>query len=299
MRERKDWLAGYLMIAPAIVLFLVIGLFTLVFSLWMSFHYINSGSLISNANFAGWGNFKDFLFGGNVVLTKMFWNALTNNLYIAIAMLVIVIPVSLLLAVLLQNAGKLTKMYRTIFLLPMVTSSVAIFYVWQGIYDPAGSLNTMLSSLGLDFLVARNGWLGELHLALPSLIVQICWGAIPGTMILYVAGLQTVDKHLYEAAEIDGASPFRKMLHITWPLLRPITVIAMIMTLNGAMQLFDNVWILTKGGPAGATQVVNVLVYQEAFVSGSLSRANAMGWVVFLLTFVLSLISLRVMRNKA
>lgn len=299
MNKRKDWLAGYVMVAPAIVLFLVVGLFTILFSLWLAFHHVQGGSQVFAANFAGFDNFKAFLFGGDTVMTKMFRNAVMNNIVIAVSMILIVIPVSLVLAVLLQNVKWFTKGFRTVFLIPMVTSSVAVYYVWQGIYDPAGALNTLLSQIGLDSLVAKNGWLGEINLALPAIVVQGCWGAIPATLILYVAGLQGVDTHLYEAADIDGANALQKLLHVTWPVLRPITAIAVIMTINGAMQLFDNVWIMTKGGPAGSTQVVNVLVYQEAFVSGRLSRANAMGWTVFLMTFIFSLISLRALRSKS
>lgn len=298
MNKRKDWLVGYVMVAPAILLFLVVGLFTILFSLWLAFHHVQGGSQVFSANFAGLDNFKSFLFGGDTVMTKMFRNALWNNVIIAVSLIVIVIPVSLVMAVLLQNAKWFARGFRTIYLIPMVTSSVAVYYVWQGIYDPAGAINTLLSQIGLESLVARNGWLGEINLALPSIIVQTCWGAIPGTLILYVAGLQGVDTHLYEAADIDGANAFQKLLHVTWPVLRPITAIAVIMTINGAMQLFDNVWIMTKGGPAGSTQVVNVLVYQDAFVSGKLSRANAMGWTIFVLTFLLSLISLRALRSK-
>ncbi|WP_214627721.1 carbohydrate ABC transporter permease [Paenibacillus agaridevorans] len=298
MNKKRDWIAGYVMVAPAIILFLVVGLFTLLFSLWMSFHHVQAGSLISSAKFAGFDNFKEFLFGGDTVMTRMFWNSVTNNITIAVSMVVIVVPVSLVLAVLLQNVKWFSKGFRTIYLIPMVTSSVAVYYVWQGIYDPAGSLNSLLSTIGLESLVAKNGWLGEINRSLPSIIVQTCWGAIPATLILYVAGLQSVDMQLYESAEIDGATAIHKLLHITWPVLRPITAIAVILTINGAMQIFDNIWVMTKGGPAGSTQVVNVLVYQEAFVRGSLSVANAMGWTVFLITFTLSLISLRALRSK-
>ncbi|MFD0717590.1 carbohydrate ABC transporter permease [Paenibacillus sp. GCM10027626] len=298
MYRRREWLYGYAMVAPAILLFLVIGLFTLVFSLWMAFHHVQAGSLIASARYAGLDNFREFLTGGNTVMTQMFFNAVKNNLILGVSLVLIVIPMSLVLSVLLQNAKRFVKGFRTIFLIPMVTSSVAIFYVWQGIYDPKGSLNMVLSAIGLESFVMSNGWLGELHTALPAIIVQTCWGSIPATLILYVAGLQTIDPHLYESAEIDGASAFSKLIHITWPVLRPITAIAVITTINGAMQLFDNIWIMTKGGPAGSTQVVNVLVYQDAFVTGQLSRANAMGWTIFLITFVLSLISLRLLRTK-
>ncbi|BBH23669.1 sugar ABC transporter permease [Paenibacillus baekrokdamisoli] len=294
----KEMLAAYLLIAPALVLFLVIGLFTIIFSLGLSFFHMLQGSQVQNAKFAGLDNFKDFLFGGAPVLSEMFRNAIIHNFLIALSMVVFVIPIALILAVLLQQIKRGTKFLRTVFLLPMVTSSVAIYYVWTGIYDPEGSINKLLLAMGIDHFAQLNGWLGELNTALPSIIFMIVWGAVPGTMVLYFAGLQTVDNLLYEAADIDGASAFQKMIHITWPVLKPITVIAVILNINGALQVFEQIWIMTKGGPAGSTQVVNVLIYQEAFVSGDMGRANAMGWTMFLLTFVMSLLSMRAFREK-
>lgn len=294
---RREAAAGYLLVAPAILLFLLIGLFTVLFSIGLSFYHLGQGSLITSAKFAGLDNFQNFLFGRDLNLSRAFKQALVNNLWVLLSTLV-VIPIALAIAVMLQRISKGIRLYRTVFLLPMVTSSVAIYYVWQGIYEPEGTLNKLLAAIGLDSLVAVNGWLGELHTALPALIVTVIWGSVPGMMILYFAGLQTVDPHLYEAAEMDGAGAWQKIYRITWPILRPITVICLIMGMNGALQIFDPVWIMTKGGPANATEVVNVLVYQQAFVNGDMGVANAMGWSIFVLTFVLSLISLRILRDK-
>lgn len=296
---RREALAGYLLIAPAVGLFIVIGLFTVVFSVVLSFFTLPQGQLIWNAKFAGWDNFKDFLFGGNYILSSFFRQALINNLWISFSMVVIVIPLALVIAVLLEKVTRGVKVLRTVFLLPMVTSSVAIYYVWQGLYDPSGAINQMLRTVGLDSLVAQNGWIGEMHTALPAMIITIIWGALPHSLILFFAGLQSIDSHLYEAAEIDGANAWQKLTHITWPVLKPITVIVVIMNLNVALQVFDQIWVMTKGGPAGATQVVNVLVYQQAFLQdGDMGVANAMGWTMFVLTFALSLLSLRLFSEK-
>lgn len=294
----REMLTAYLLLSPAVLLFLVIGLFTVLFSLWLSFHHLKQGSLISSATFAGVDNFRDFLFGESPVLARRFRQALVNNLVIAVSMVSFVIIISLFLAALLQKITRGVKIFRTVFLVPMITSSVAIVYVWQGIFEPNGSLNNVLNALGLSQFVATNGWLGEISTALPAIITILVWGGIPGTLILYFAGLQTVDQHLYEAAEIDGANAWKKMLHITWPALKPITIVAVVFNLNGAFQVFDQIWITTKGGPAGATTVVNVLIYQEAFGGGDMGRANAMGWTIFVLTFFLSLFSMRALKDN-
>ncbi|QGQ94020.1 sugar ABC transporter permease [Paenibacillus psychroresistens] len=296
----RESMAAYILIAPAIILFLVIGLFTVGFSLWLSFYHLPQGSLISNAKFAGLDNFKDFLLGRDQIISEKFWLALKNNMILCISMVFLVIPISLLISILLQSITKGVRFFRTLFLLPMVTSSVAIYYVWTGIYDPEGSINQFLKAVGLIDAMAVNGWLGELNTALPAIIVVIVLGGVPGTMILYFAGLQTVDPHLYESADIDGANFWQKLVNVTWPILRPITIIAIIINLNGALQIFDQVWVMTKGGPAGTTEVVSVLMFKEAFVNrnGDLGTANAMGWIMFLFTFVLSLISIKSFKDK-
>ncbi|HEY0827446.1 MAG TPA: sugar ABC transporter permease, partial [Bacilli bacterium] len=191
----KEVLSAYMLIAPSVILFLVIGLFTVLFSVVLSFFHLQQGSLLSNMKFAGFDNFTDFLFGGYPLLSGSFWKAVQNNFIIAVCLVVFVIPLALLFALLLQEIKAGVRLFRTIFLLPMVISSVAIFYVWVGIYEVDGSLNQILKAVGFEQLVAVNGWLGELNAALPSLIVMMIWGAVPGMMILYFAGLQTVDPH--------------------------------------------------------------------------------------------------------
>lgn len=186
----------------------------------------------------------------------------------------------------------------------MVTASVSIYYVWIGIYDPNGSLNQLLKTLGLQQFAEANGWLGDTKTALPAIILIIILGGIPNTMILYFAGLQTIDPSLYEAAKIDGAGYWKRMIHITWPILRPISVIAVILLLNGAFQVFEPVWLTTKGGPAGSSEVVNNLIFNLAFMGGTsggmsdMGMANAMSWVVAAITFIFTLLSMRVFRDR-
>jgi ABC-type sugar transport system permease subunit len=294
----KEVLSAYSLMAPSLILFLIIGLFTVLFSVYLSFFHLQQGSLLSSMKYAGFDNYTAFLFGESPVLYKSFWRAMKHNIIIAGSLILFVIPLALMFALLLQGIKRGVRVFRTVFLLPMVISSVAIFYVWVGIYEVDGSLNQILIALGLEQLTAPNGWLGEIDTALPALIIKMIWGGVPGMMILYFAGLQTVDPHLYEAAEIDGANYWTKLIHITWPILLPITVIAVILTLNGALQVFGEIWIMTKGGPAGQTMVVSVLIYQEAFGGGSMGVANAMAWFVGVLTFGLTLLSIRIFREK-
>ena len=295
--KTKEAVTAYLLITPSLALFLVIGLFTVLFSIVLSLFHLMQGSLIQNANFAGLNNYKAFLYS-DLILSSLFRRALLTNLIIAFALVLFVIPIALMLAVLLKKLKKFSGFFRSVFFMPAVTSSVAIFYVWMGLYDVDGMINQVLNLVGLTGLVSVNGWLGDTSTALAAIIVILVWSGTPVIMVLYSAGLETIDASLYESAQIDGAGFLQKMVHITWPCLRPITMIAVVLILSGAMQVFDLIWVMTKGGPAGSTMVVNMLVYKEAFMGGDMGKANAMAWVVAIISFILSIVSMKLLNEK-
>lgn len=297
--QRQERLAGYTLISPAILIFLLMGLASIVVSIALSFTYLPRGSIIQNAKFTGLSNYKDFLLGESPVVSEMFWSAIKNNFTIAFALVLFVIPIGLVLAYMLTKIGRGRKLITVLLLVPMVVSSTSIYYVWSGIYEPDGTLNQILEAIGLSALVAKNGWLGDTATALPAMILLIIWSAIPEAVILYSSKMQSLDTSLFEAADLDGANTWQKLRYIVWPLLRPITIIVVIQNINRAFQIFDQVYVMTGGGPAGATQVINMLVYNEAFQNpnGNIGRANAMGWMIFIITFVLSLISMRVNKD--
>jgi ABC-type sugar transport system permease subunit len=248
---------------------------------------------VGTARFVGFENFQSFLFGGNPIRTQWFWNALWNNFLIAIFSTLLVVPIALVLAFVVMNIKRGSGIYRTIYFIPMIAAGAGIFYSWQGLFEPRGSVNAILSAIGLDFLVVQHGIFGDPRTALSGVIVTVIWGAIPLTVMLYYAGLSSIDKTLYEAAAVDGASRFRILLSITWPLLKPMTVIIIITRINAAFQMFENVWILTRGGPGRATEVVGSLLYVTAFQDRAYGMASAMGWSVFVITLVLSILSMR------
>jgi ABC-type maltose transport system permease subunit len=121
-------------------------------------------------------------------------------------------------------------------MLPMVTSGIAVYFAWSSIYLSNGPLNAMLRAVGLGFLAAERGWLGGPNTALPALMAVMIWSSVPFAVILYLAGLQTIDQELYEAAIMDGANSWHMLWYITWPLLRPVTVIILILAINSVLQ---------------------------------------------------------------
>jgi len=291
-RKWKETLTGYLFCAPALFLFLTVGLFSVGFSIFLSFFNWSGVDFAGTARFVGIDNFKYFLFGGSPVSTRIFYHGLLNNFKIGFFSILFIIPVSMLLAYIVSNIRR-AGIFRTIYFIPMVASGVGVYYVWRGLFGATGVINSLLSSAGLDMLVAKNGMLGDPRTAIIGVIITVIWGGIPGTMILYYAGLANIDHAFYESAEIDGASKLQMLLKITWPLLKPMTIIVLIQQLNGAFQMFENIWVLTGGGPGGATDVVGTLIYNTAFKDGRYGMASAMGWSVFLITLILSIISMK------
>ena len=293
--RRRENIAGYLFCAPAMLLYLTIGLYTVFMSIIMSFYkwYIS----LSQSTFVGFENYTKVLFGKGVV-SDLFYMAVKNNIKFAIFSIFTIIPLALILAVLINSRIKAQTLLRTIYLIPMAVSGTAIFYMWRGIFQPDGVLNSLLDIIGLDALMVADGWLGNVDTAFYAVLMTLIWGGLPGAMILYYAALAAVDEQLYEAAEIDGANNVQKLFHITWPQVLPITVIIMVLLVNASFAMFDNIFIMTNGGPADATQVLGTVIYQRAFeqAQNGFGEASAIGWLGFLLTITFSLVGNKLLR---
>lgn len=287
---RNKWVP-YLFLLPGVLLFLAVGVYSVGFSILLSF-YNWSGIDFSTARFEGLANFRQFLLGDDPIVTQNFYNSLLHNVLIGAAQVVIVIPIAIVLAFVLQNT-KMASLYRTVYFLPMIASGVAIFYVWKGLFEPTGAFNSLFHTIGLDFLTVPGGMLGSSSTSLVGIIITSIWGGLPGTLILYYAGLTSIDPTLYEAANVDGASKLTMITKITWPLLKPITLIAVIQMVNGAFQAFENVFIMTGGGPSGSSEVIGTLVYRTAFLNNDYGLASAIGWISFLITGAIAMFSIR------
>ncbi len=306
----KQWLRdnrGFLFVSPAVLIFLVFGLYTVVYTLVLSFFRWNGLSRFSlippvceapGCAFWGLRNYQDFLYR-DMGVSKLFWIAIKNNALIAVIVPTATILIGLLVAIALNRAGRGTPVFRTLMMLPMVTAGVAVYFTWSFIYLSDGPLNAILKTAGLGFLAAKHGWLGGANTALPALMAVMVWSAAPSAIILYLAGLQTIDQELYEAAIIDGANGWHMLWQITWPLLRPVTVIILILAINSALQGFEMPLLMTKGGPANHTQVVGLRIFSFGFGNDlQLGIASAMGWGLFLVVFLFSLVNLRLFRSK-
>jgi multiple sugar transport system permease protein len=300
--------SGFLFVFPAVLIFLVFGLYTVVYSFVLSFFRWKGSTIFSiippiceapGCAFWGLNNYTDFLYGDPGV-AKAFWTAMGNNAIIAVVVPIATVLVSLLVAIALNRAGRIIPVFRTFMMLPLVTAGIAVYFAWSSIYLSDGPLNAMLNAVGLGFLSAPHGRLGTANTALPALMVVMVWSAVPFAIILYLAGLQTIDPELYEAATIDGANSWHMLWYITWPLLRPITLLILIFAINAAFQGFDLPLLMTKGGPANHTQVVGLKIFNFGFGDDlQLGISSAMGWVLFLIIFVISLVNMRLFRAES
>jgi multiple sugar transport system permease protein len=300
---------GVVFTLPAVVLWLFVGLYPVIFSIVLAFHRWNGFAKFTifpsyvceapGCRYVEWRNFERFLTPGTPPY-KDFISAVFNNLSFMIFGTAGVILIALPLALAMNNAVRGARFFRTLLLFPMATSGIAIYYVWKLIYQPEGVLNGILRSIGLGQWVVRNGWLGDINTALYALIVVTIWGSVPFAMLLYLAGLQTISQEVLEASIVDGAGYFRRLRHIIWPLLRPITIIIVIISFSGALQGYEMPLLMTDGGPTRHTTVVGLIVYKTAFGgwgTPNMGLASAYGWALFVMGLGLSIITLYTMRS--
>jgi multiple sugar transport system permease protein len=273
--RRGRWL-GYIYGGPVIIAFLVFNLYPMALGLYLSF---TSWDILRPPTFIGLRNWAD-LFSDELLL-----RAVLQTLYYAIASVAGATVLSLALALLLNRRLRTIGFYRTFFFLPAVTSLVAIAMVWRWIYNTEfGVLNAFLSSLGLNPV----NWLGDPVLAMPAVILMSIWRSAGFNTVLFLAGLQGVPQEYYEAAEIDGANRWDRFRHITLPLVSPTTFFVVVNGLIGSWQVFDQVYILTRGGPLLSTVTVVYLIYSNGFEWYKTGYASAMAYGLFLILIVLT-----------
>jgi ABC-type sugar transport system permease subunit len=227
----------------------------------------------------------------------LFWTALTNTASWTAAAIIVPVVMGLGLAILLSRTPLFGKtLFRTIFFLPQVLSSVVVAVLWRWIYNPSfGALNSTLRALGLDFLA--EGWLGSSALALPALFVAWSWTHYGFVMVVFMAAIDDIDETFFDAASVDGANLWQQIRHVLIPAIRgPMTTVVLI-TAIAAFQIFDLVYLLTNGGPARSTSVLAHFMFQAAFHFRKVGYGAAIGVALMVMILVLSLVLIRVRRG--
>lgn len=284
--SKNPWFL-YLWIVPALGLYAVFKLLPLVAGLFLSL--------------LRWDGIKDPVFVGLLNYQRMLTDdqlgpALLHNLQYGVGTVIGKILISLLLAVLLNQALRGQTLYRTILFMPVVLSFVVISILWTWLYnDQFGLINALLRSVHLDSLAVQ--WLGDTNYALLSLIIVDIWKWYGFHMVIFIAALQSIPQEYYEAARVDGASRWAQFVSITLPQLQPIMVVNITLALLGAFNVFDIPYIMTQGGPAGSTNVLALYSYSQAFQFGKFGYGAAISYALLTLVSIVALVQLRVVSS--
>lgn len=246
--------------------------------------------LLTPPRFVGLGNFARLL------ADREFWAALRHTLAFIAGYLPLVLALGLLVALALNAPLRGIGAIRTAFFLPVVSSWVAVALLWSWLFNPRyGLVNHLLGLAGLP----QPGWLFDPAWAMPAIVLTSVWKDLGFVVVIFLAGLQAIPQEYYEAASLDGAGPWARLRWVTLPLLGPTTFFVTIISLINSFQVFDQVWVMTQGGPAGATTVLVERVVRHAFSYGEMGYAATLSWAVFALIFLVTLVQLRAQRRGA
>ena len=276
-----------LFLGPSLIGLAAFTLLPILSSLGLSF---TNWDLLRPPNFVGVRNYVQLL--GNAE----FWRTLRNTVTFLVGYVPLVLVCGLLVAVLLNARIPLRQVFRTMYFVPVVTSWVAVALVWKWLFNPAyGLVNSAIGALG----ITGPAWLFDPNWAMVAVVLTSVWKDTGFVMVIMLAGLQGIPREYYEAASIDGATRPQALLHITIPLLAPTLIFCLSISLISAFQVFDQVYVMTEGGPAGATMVLVERVVANAFSYSRMGYASAMSWVLFLLIFVVTVFFYRLRRWQA
>jgi multiple sugar transport system permease protein len=285
--------AGWLFIAPAIVLIGVFFFLPVGASLLLSITDFDLYAVAnpSNVRLVGTRNYTELL------QNPTFWLALKNTFYFALIGGPLTVATSLGAALLVNaKAVRFKTFFRTIYFLPFVTTLVAVAIVWRYLYHPQyGFLNYALGAVGIHPV----DWLGDPRWAMPAIILLAVWKNFGYNMLIFIAGLQSVPEDLYEAAALDGAGAVRQFWHVTLPNLAPTFFFVGVVTMIGYFQLFAEPYVMTTGGPLGATTSLVLFMYEEGFRWWRLGVAASIAFLLFLIILVWTAIQLRLERRLA
>lgn len=284
--KRKEAVAGLTFASPWLIGFVAFMAYPLIASVYYSFC---DYSVLRKPVFIGADNYVELW------NDEVFWIALKNTFVYAAIALPIGLVISIALALLLNTNVKGMAIYRTIFYIPSLVPMVSLAMLWLWIFNgEQGLLNGILNPiLGL---IGKSGpsWLGDPNWSKPALGLISIWG-VGNAVVIYLAGLQDVPTSLYEAADLDGATPWRKTWHVTLPMISPVIQFNLIMGIIGALQIFAVPYIMfPAGAPERSTYFYTSYIFDNAFSFQKMGYASAMGWILFLIIFVLTMVSLKI-----
>lgn len=266
--------AGWVFILPALLGTLIFIVIPVICSFGLSF---TKWDLLNPIRFVGLDNYKEIF--SEALFFKIFWN--TVVFAISTSVLGVIIP--LILACILNSKIRGSEFYKTAYFLPFITPMIVIGVVWEWIFDPnIGLLNHILH--------LHINWLYDIHFAMPALIIVSVWKLIGYNMVIFLSSLSGISQSMFEAAKIDGATPFQTFKNVTIPLLSPSIFFVVIITAISSFQVFDLIYLMTQGGPLDSTNVLVYAIYKNAFEYFNVGKASAIAYVLFFIILVLTLV---------
>lgn len=283
-RVQRRW--GWAMVTPAIVHNTIFFALPVIMMIILGF---TNYSLLGQTKWIGLRNYHD------LIKDPVFRTALVNTVLYTLAVVPVAMAIAIVLAVALNQDIRGRAVYRTLYYVPVVTATVAVATVWKWIYEPdVGVANALLGLVGIGPV----RWLTSTTSALPAIMIVGVWQGLGTKIVVYLAALQGVNRSLIEAARIDGASRWAVFRHVTWRALGPAHFFVLITSLIQSFQVFDQVYIMTQGGPVNATRVLTFDVYTNAFQKLSLGYASAESVVMFLIIVIFVAVGARVLRRS-
>ena len=290
-RPWRDDLVGWAFAAPFVILFVVFLAFPILASFLLSF---TSFGLRDIANPVGTSviGIKNYV---DLFADPKFWKALFNTFYFVVVGVPVTLAIGLLIATALsRGVTRFRTAFRVGYYLPVITSIVAIAVVWRFLLNPdSGLINMLLGGLGIK----GPAWLADPVFAMPSIIAMAVWRNLGFAMVVFLAGLQTIPATLYEAAGIDGAGRWQAFRYVTIPMLRPTILFMTVITTIGYLQLFEEPFVMTLGGPLDSTLSITMYMYQQGFTFFHQGYASAIAYVLFVIVALIAFLQFKFLRS--
>jgi raffinose/stachyose/melibiose transport system permease protein len=280
----QRYVVAYLFILPVLLLYVVFVLRPAVQTFWLAFYKWNGVSI--DREWVGLASFQRLL--GE----QIFWQALQHTLVWTAVVVTFNLVVGLIAAALLAGNIRGRLVFQLGYFLPVVQASVVTAMIWRWIYAPTGVLNTGLEAIGLGFLT--RGWLGDFAVVLPALAIASSWMTFGLSVVILLAGMQSIDPTLYDAARVDGAGSGRMFLDITIPSLRNTITIVILLALVDALKVFDIIWATTEGGPIRTTEVLSTYLFKEGFQQNQYGYGSAIAVALAVIILVSSILNLTI-----
>jgi len=292
---RQKWVTPYLFLAPALVILTVTVFWPALHAFYLSFTEYGY-DLTRSPEWVGGKNFQTLL------KDQVFWKTLGNTLIYLVGVVPLLVTLPLILAILVNRQLKGIRWFRLAFYTPVVISMVVAGIAWNWLYAEKGLLNQLLTLLLGNTPIAPEWlpipWLTQPNWAIYSVIAVTVWRGLGYYMVIYLAGLQSIPQELYEAAALDGSDGWQRHWDITLPLMRPYLVLVSIISSISAMKVFEEIFIMTQGGPRNGSKTIVYYVYEQAFQNLNISYACAIGLILFLMIFLLSILRLVVVPRE-